>query len=95
MTINVENVKLVDLDQLATEAATAEAVELAVQQAAGWGVSRSDSLLLRLAYELNRAQIEAEGAADLEIALDEAKRAGKGLQLQVGRLKKQIKEQAE
>jgi hypothetical protein len=95
MTINVENVKLVDLDQLATEAATAEAVELAVQQAAGWGVSRSDSLLLRLAYELNRAQVEAEGAADLEIALDEAKRAGKGLQLQVGRLKKQIKEQAE
>ncbi len=89
MTINVDGVKLVPEDMLAPEVAANEAVELAVQQASGWGVNRHDSIILRLAYELEKVLDENARAADLAAQLDEAKRTIKGLQLANGRLKKQ------
>jgi hypothetical protein len=95
MTINVDNVKLVDEDILAPSTMVEEAVEIAVQDAAGWGCTIQAAILLRLAYELKQAQRGEDAAEKLASELDEATRQLKGLQLQVGRLKKQVKGQAE
>jgi hypothetical protein len=88
--MNVDNVKLVDPKYLASIEAAEEAVEYAVQQAAGWGTSRSDSILLRVAASLERAQIDSVRCAELEVELDETKRKLKGAQLQQGQLKKKV-----
>lgn len=83
---DLDAIKLVDLDNLASEALTLEAVELAVEQGcSSWGVNLRDSQMLRLTYELRNALKEAEAAEDVHNKL-------KGEQLAHGRTKKKLKE---
>jgi hypothetical protein len=83
---DLDAIKLVDHDNLATEHQTLEAVEMAVEQGcSSWGVTLRDSCTLRLVYELRTALMEAEASEQLHNKL-------KGEQLAHGRTKKKLEE---
>lgn len=83
----LDNLKLItDESVFVSEKDTLDRVELAVQQGAGgWGVRRDDGVILKLARDLKLA-----GAMATQV--DESQRKLKGLQLENGRLRKQIQE---
>jgi hypothetical protein len=81
----LENLKLiVDETVYLSEQETLDRLELAVQQGTGgWGVRRDDGALLKLARDLKLAL----GMAEQQ---DETYRKLKGVQMENGRLKKQL-----
>ena len=81
---DLDAIKLIDLDNLASEELTLEAVELAVEQGcSSWGVNLRDAVTLRLVHELREALIKSEEYDELHNRL-------KGEQLAHGRSKKKL-----
>lgn len=94
---DLEGLKIVDAANFASEIEVRDALENAyVQGSQGWGVRRDVAVILQLARNL-RVQIELASTA--ETLREEAVRAGcayaelqnklKGMQLELGRVKKQ------
>ena len=82
---DLEGVKLVNEEYLASEGEVRSVLENAFQQGSqGWGVRRDTGVILKLARDLKLALAMAQAA-------DEATRKLKGLQLENGRLKKAAK----
>lgn len=83
---DLDAVKLVDPDNMASEILTLEAVERAVEQGcSSWGCTQRDAITLRLTHELRQALLELEGLQDVHNKL-------KGEQLAHGRTKKKLEE---
>ena len=83
---DLDAVKLVDEDNLATIPEALEAIEMAVEQGcSSWGVNLKDAVTLRLTWELRNALIESEARSKVHDKL-------KGEQLAHGRTKKALEE---
>lgn len=83
---DLDAVKLVDPDNMASEIATLEAVERAVEQGcSSWGCTPRDAVTLRLTHELRQALLDLDGLQEVHNKL-------KGEQLAHGRTKKKLEE---
>lgn len=82
-TKDLDGVKLVNEEYIATIAEAQQMLETVFQQASqGWGVRREAGVILRLARDLRISLAISESA-------DEAQRMLKGAQMELGRVKKQ------
>ena len=87
---DLDGLKLVDPENLATEGQVRAALENAyVQGSQGWGVRGDVAVILQLARNLRCALHLAAETESMSIKLAEAQNKLKGVQLELGRVKKQ------
>ena len=80
----LDSVKLVDGENIASDLRTEQAIDRAVAQGSqAWGVTMEDAVVLRLTKELQESQGQSSEVQELSNKL-------KGLQMEGGRLRKQI-----